>query len=233
MKNFCLLIATICFAASCSTLKPAGTASYGSGSDSQKQSSLQFIDNVSIKQGDNKKPEAGTSNKNISYKRAYYTSHHSAIESYSALQFKYAILEDAAVEEMQNEKLLEFMEEWYGTKYHYGGAAKDGIDCSAFVSTLMSSVYGINNLPRMSKDQYAFTPRIKKGDLREGDLVFFHTYGRRKTVTHVGVYLRNNKFVHASISGVMISDMNDGYYSTHYVGAGRAIDIGLRDAVAN
>jgi lipoprotein Spr len=117
---------------------------------------------------------------------------------------------------MRNEKLLDFMEEWYGVKYHFGGNGKDGIDCSAFVSTLMSSVYGLNNLPRMSKDQYYATPRIGKKELQEGDLVFFHTYGKRKTVTHVGVYLRNNRFVHASISGVMISDMSEGYYAGHF-----------------
>jgi lipoprotein Spr len=143
------------------------------------------------------------------------------LEKYSALQFKYAILEDARVEEMNNSKLLDFMESWYGTRYHYGGTTKDGIDCSAFAYSLMLAVYGVTGLPRTAKEQYDATKRISRDDLQEGDLVFFHTLGRRRAVTHVGVYLRNNKFIHASISGVMISDMNDGYYDKHYVGAGR------------
>ncbi|HLK31000.1 MAG TPA: NlpC/P60 family protein [Puia sp.] len=236
MKNIFLLIAITSFITSCSTLKPTNSSS-STNSTPQKQSSLQFIDNVSIN-GDNKKnPETVATNntykRTATYRPSAHISHNSAIENYSSLQFKYAILEDASVEEMQNEKLLDFMEEWYGTKYHFGGSDKEGIDCSAFVSTLMSNVYGISNLPRMSKDQYIATPRVKKNNLHEGDLVFFHTYGRKKTVTHVGVYLRNNKFVHASVSGVMISDMSDGYYSTHFVGAGRVLDASARDAAAN
>ncbi len=218
-------------------MKPASNASSGNSSGSQKQSSLQFVDNVSINPDNKQNPEIvstnSTNKRTATYRPSAHISHNSAIENYSSLQFKYAILEDASVEEMQNEKLLEFMEEWYGTKYHFGGSNKEGIDCSAFVSTLMANVYGISNLPRMSKDQYVATPRVKKNNLHEGDLVFFHTYGRKKTVTHVGVYLRNNKFVHASVSGVMISDMSDGYYAAHFVGAGRAIDVSLKDAAAN
>jgi lipoprotein Spr len=237
MKNIFLLIAITSFITSCSTLKPAATGNSSTSSGTQKQSSLQFIDNVSINPDNKQSPEVVSTNsinkRTATYRPSAHISHNSAIENYSQLQFKYAILEDASVEEMQNEKLLEFMEEWYGTKYHFGGSDKEGIDCSAFVSTLMANVYGINNLPRMSKDQYIATPRVKKNNLHEGDLVFFHTYGRKRKVTHVGVYLRNNKFVHASVSGVMISDMRDGYYYAHFVGAGRVLDASTRDAAAN
>ncbi|HLY72428.1 MAG TPA: NlpC/P60 family protein, partial [Puia sp.] len=67
-----------------------------------------------------------------------------------------------------------------------------------------------------------------KKRLREGDLVFFHTYGKKKKkVTHVGVYLCHNKFVHASVSGVMISDLSEGYYSTHFLGGGRSADLSV------
>ena len=90
-----------------------------------------------------------------------------------------------------------------------------------FTRLLQADVYNVKHLPRMSHDQYMATRRVSKKDLREGDLVFFHTLGKGHRVTHVGVYLYNNRFVHASIAGVQISDMAEGYYLHHYVGAGR------------
>ncbi|MBS1918549.1 MAG: C40 family peptidase [Bacteroidetes bacterium] len=219
-------------ASACSSTKPASSSS--AQNNSPKQSgSIQFLNNVSI-HPESHYDETGSAKPSSASSYYHYNfSNPSGIENYSPLQFKYAILLDAAVEEMSNQRLLAFMEEWYGAKYHFGGTAKDGIDCSAFVSTLMSDVYGVNNLPRMSKDQYEACRKIKRDDLQEGDLVFFHTYGKRRTVTHVGVYLRNNKFVHASVSGVMISSMEDGYYASHFVGAARALNTSFKDAAAN
>jgi len=143
---------------------------------------------------------------------------------YEQLQFKYAILTNTPVEQLTNQRLLIFMDQWYGTPYHYGGNTRDGIDCSAFTSLLMADVYNVRHLPRMSKDQYIATQRVSKENLREGDLVFFHTLGKGHRVTHVGVYLYNNRFVHASIAGVQISDLGEGYYLHHYVGAGRVTE---------
>ena len=117
-------------------------------------------------------------------------------ENISAVQAKYAILLNTDVERVQNLKLFEYIDDWYGTRYCMGGTTKNCIDCSAFVQALFSAVYGIA-LPRTSKYQYIATRRISATELQEGDLLFFHTRRNRRGVTHVGIYLQNNKFVHA------------------------------------
>ena len=122
-----------------------------------------------------------------------------------------------------NMGLYSFIEDWYGTPYRFGGTSKSGIDCSAFVRALYDSVYSLG-LNRTSRDQFAETVRLKdKKELQEGDLVFFKI--RTKAISHVGVYLANGKFVHASSSrGVTISDLNDRYWVRYYAGGGRLID---------
>lgn len=141
-----------------------------------------------------------------------------SIENINLLNFKYAILLDVPVEALNNLPLVQYIEEWYHTPYRYGGASKDGVDCSAFTSGIITAVYSLA-VPRTVREQYQATERIDKDDLTEGDLVFFNTTG---SISHVGVYLFNNKFVHASTTnGVMISDLNDAYFSRKYAGAGR------------
>lgn len=140
------------------------------------------------------------------------------IEECSSLQFKYAQLLNVDVEAATNTDLYGFIEKWWGTPYRYGGATKDGIDCSAYTGTLVHDVYG-TVLSRTARSQYQECDKIKKENLREGDLVFFKT---RRGVSHVGVYLANGYFTHASTSnGVMISSLDEEYYSKRYIGGGR------------
>ena len=140
------------------------------------------------------------------------------IEKCDDVQFKYAILMDEKVETLTNEKLIGFLEDWYGTPYKYGGNTRRGVDCSALTCAMLDTVYGIS-LPRTAREQYGAGKKISKANLMHGDLVFFNTTGG---ISHVGVYLGNNKFIHASTSaGVMISDLDDIYFKRRYVGACR------------
>jgi lipoprotein Spr len=143
------------------------------------------------------------------------------IELSAPLQFKYAILLDIPVEMINDNKLLELIDSWYGTKYKYGGDTRDGVDCSGFARAFMLSYYDVS-LARSSQEQYQQSKHLKKKKLTQGDLVFFKTRGKKAGVTHVGVYLCNNKFVHAATStGVMISDLNEDYYRSRFVSGGR------------
>lgn len=144
------------------------------------------------------------------------------IERAGYLQLKYAVIIDATVEKLTNIPLLETIDKWWGTRYCLGGSTSDCIDCSAFTQILMRDVFN-TTLPRTAQEQYDNSEKIDLADLQEGDLVFFHTTGRKKDITHVGVYLLNNKFVHAATSGgVMISDLNEKYWQPRFRGAGRA-----------
>ncbi|MBS1512677.1 MAG: C40 family peptidase [Bacteroidetes bacterium] len=144
----------------------------------------------------------------------------STIETCTTLQFKYAQIMDVEVELLSNTKLFAVIDDWWGTRYHYGGTTKKGIDCSAFALTLISAVYNIN-LPRTARDQYDACEKVDYSNLQEGDLVFFNTRGG---VSHVGVYLTNGYFVHSSVhGGVTISSLSEDYYNRKFIGAGRPV----------
>ncbi|OOF42492.1 endopeptidase [Rodentibacter trehalosifermentans] len=100
--------------------------------------------------------------------------------------------------------------EWAGTRYRMGGTSKRGIDCSAFMQTAFLSAYGIE-LPRSTAEQRHLGRKISKHELQKGDLVFF------RGNNHVGVYIGNNQFMHASSSqGVTISSLDENYWARTY-----------------
>jgi NlpC/P60 family len=141
------------------------------------------------------------------------------VENASSVQLKYSILMNTEVENLPTKPLLDGVDEWYGVRYRTGGNTKTGVDCSGFTVAVYMAVYGIS-LPRVSRDQYRISRKISTTELQEGDLVFFNTRG--SGVSHVGVYLGNNKFIHASVSrGVMVSGLFEPYYLQRFVGAGR------------
>lgn len=144
------------------------------------------------------------------------------------LQTKYAAVLGIMPFSISNLSLYSFIDDWYGVRYRMGGNDKSGIDCSAFVQRLYESVF-CTNLVRTAFEQFNLCQLIWNTDsLKEGDLVFFgHStgrHGRRRghsVISHVGIYLANNYFVHASTTGgVMISSLKEEYWSRYYAGAG-------------
>lgn len=118
-----------------------------------------------------------------------------------------------------NSRLYDAVSEWLGVPYLYAGKNINGIDCSGFVNMIYQQVYGVF-LSGNSLDLFKGAKHLSKEKLAEGDLVFFKIHKRK--VSHVGLYLGDNKFVHSSRSnGVIISDLNDSYYKKFFAGGGR------------
>ncbi|EIS99044.1 lipoprotein spr [Yersinia pestis PY-103] len=110
-------------------------------------------------------------------------------------------------------KILEQYAGWKGVRYRLGGSSKRGIDCSAFVQTTFREQFGMD-LPRSTSQQQDLGKKVQRTKLRPGDLVLFRA---GSTGRHVGIYLGNDKFVHASTSaGVTISNLNDDYWNKRY-----------------
>ena len=120
---------------------------------------------------------------------------------------KYSDIMGVKERDIENGRLYAFIEQWTGTPYKFGGQNKDGIDCSGLTQLLQLEVYGVK-LPRMTSQQVSVIKRKYEEELKEGDLVFFDFDG--KQFSHVGVYLQNGWFVHASTrKGVMVARLHD------------------------
>lgn len=119
--------------------------------------------------------------------------------------------------------LYAFAADWLGTPYRFGANSRRGTDCSGFAYMLYLGVYKTDIGRASSADLMSKTKHVRREDLQQGDLVFFNINNRRGgRASHVGVYLKDGKFIHASTRhGVIISSLSEGYYRRTYIGAGR------------
>jgi lipoprotein Spr/probable lipoprotein NlpC len=131
---------------------------------------------------------------------------------------KYAGIMGLKRNDIQNGRLYNFIDEWMGVPYRFGGMGKDGVDCSGLVLLLQLQVYD-QPLPRTTATQVKVIKRKYEDELTEGDLVFFDFDG--KQFSHVGVYLQNGYIVHASTrKGVMIVRLHDNGIYKYFSRAG-------------
>lgn len=131
---------------------------------------------------------------------------------------KYALLIGVKSDELTNGKLYKYIDGWMGVPYKWGGNDTNGVDCSGFVNLVYLNVFQ-KQLKRSATDIIGECDEINKEDLKEGDLVFFDISGKN---SHIGIYLANDKFIHASSSkGVMISDLTQSYWVKNWGRAGK------------
>lgn len=118
-------------------------------------------------------------------------------------------------------RLLDICADLAGTRYRYGGDDGRGFDCSGLVGHVYREYNGMK-LPRTVREMFRIGRPVDGDRFRTGDLLFFNTDGRGPS--HVGIYLGNSTFLHASSSdGVEITDIDDAYYARRYLGARRLL----------
>ena len=235
VKQILPFIVIISVLSSCSSLKPLNFTNKQVSSVSTSSNQARFIEDISMTpqvaaNKEEAKPkesprrgysfaEAPAEKQETKAISEILAARKPSVEEASAVQLKYAILLNTEVESLPSKALLENVDEWYGVRYMKGGQSKRGVDCSGLTTAVYASVYGIA-LPRVSREQYRISRKISTTELEEGDLVFFNTTGGG--VSHVGVYLGNSKFIHASVSkGVMVNSLFESYYLKRFIGGGR------------
>lgn len=124
------------------------------------------------------------------------------------------------VNKQDNFKLYQYIADWLGTSHKIGGCDKKGIDCSCFVRLVFEQIYH-QKLPRTAAEMHRNLKSVARGELKEGDLVFFNIKSSKPS--HVGIYLKLGWFAHVSTSkGVMINNLSETYYEKYYYGGGRS-----------
>lgn len=116
--------------------------------------------------------------------------------------------------------VISYAKKYIGAKYVFGASGPSSFDCSGFTMYVMNSF--CIELPHSASGQSLYGINVSKTNLIIGDFVFFNTYGG-SGVSHVGIYIGGGNFIHASLNGVVISNLNEGYYKTRYITAKRII----------
>ena len=120
-----------------------------------------------------------------------------------------------------NHKLYIEAAKWMGVPSRTGGKSKRGTDCSGLTCQINKKVYH-TKLSRNTEGQKKESSKVANRNLREGDLVFFTSSRSGRKVAHVGIYLKDGKFIHASTSqGVIVSRLDEPYYTKHWISGGR------------
>ncbi|WP_346882971.1 NlpC/P60 family protein [uncultured Algibacter sp.] len=153
--------------------------------------------------------------------------------TFTATQYKYAEILGVPVENLTNNELYEFIDDWMGITYLMGGETREGIDCSSFTQRLSTKVYD-RYIERTAEKQYdsKYTDKFtEQTNLKEGDLIFFEGVGQQTDqVTHVGIYLNNDRFVHSTsvrdggVKGVKVSNLKDAFWNKRFICGGRRTD---------
>lgn len=145
------------------------------------------------------------------------------MDSFKSLWLRFA--EGRSVDDMTEagiykQEIMNVIMDWLGTPYLFGGNSSKSIDCSAFTQRIYLNAAGLL-LPRTARTQIDAGRVVTREELEFGDLIFFHTYSSRFP-SHVGIYLGDGLFVHASSRyGVVVSELTGDYYRSHFIGARR------------
>jgi cell wall-associated NlpC family hydrolase len=153
--------------------------------------------------GEARKPDSGDSAKNQIYNRRQKENGYTSVTTGDLL------------------KLGRILQSYLGTPYQGSAHGDKNLDCSGFTMTVFEK-FNNTQLPRTTKKQFRSGRKVSKQQLRYGDLVFFKT--NRSSVSHVGIYVGFNEFVHASTSnGIIISNLSEKYWKKRYAGARRIL----------
>lgn len=168
------------------------------------------------------RPEAGTAGeRTLAFDPTVYASDNTQ-QADSTFLSHYSQVLGITLDSGCNTKLIATIADWIGVRYQRGGYSKSGIDCSGFVSKIYSLVFERDLTHSSSAMIHQMKERVKRNEMKEGDIVFFRINSSQ--ISHVGLYLSNDKFVHASIyRGIVIDDLNEPYYTRYYYGGGRVL----------
>lgn len=148
-------------------------------------------------------------------------SKHKTVPSSGTRRKKVVIASSASVSSA-GESIVRTASRFHGVRYRWGGSSRSGFDCSGFTRYVFRHKAGVD-LPHSASAQFRRGKPVSRGELKPGDLVFFQTY--RRGASHVGIYIGNGKFIHASSAGgrVRVDSLHDGYYRQRYLGARRIV----------